>query len=99
MTPADTKAPLPDEVKDAIYQFRQTAKEFGINDLDWFTSWKTIRAHIAAQAERIAELEAKIKNRGVCKSCKGRGRAYSPIEDKMEVCIVCNGTGKEIRNA
>lgn len=55
------EAPLPDEVKDAIYQFRQTAKEFGINDLDWFTSWKTIRAHIAAQAEKIAALEAENK--------------------------------------
>ena len=53
----ETKAPMPDEVKDAIYQFRQTAKEFGINDLDWFTSWKTIRAHIAAQAEKIDKLE------------------------------------------
>ena len=57
----ETKAPMPDEVKDAIYQFRQTAKEFGINDLDWFTSWKTIRVHIAAQAERISKLEAENK--------------------------------------
>lgn len=62
----DPKAPLPDGVEKAIdfvsdafrHEFREAKSD---PDEPYFCALKTIRTHIAAQAEKIAELEAENK--------------------------------------
>lgn len=64
MTHAETKAPLLDEVEKSIHELELSYPETGGHDIlggEYYAD--KIRAHIAAQAERIARLEEQLKCR------------------------------------